>query len=379
MRLLHAHNQGAPIGLIKVHPSRRRFVAFSATIDEAVLWGWDFGCLERAARLGPRRQRQPVRKFSISGSAHQFRKDRFDRDVAFHPDGVHLATAGEGRSIEIYRVSDGELVRTIGDPWERAQSVESHGPNTSAREYPPEHRGFDQLEFTGRGRVLVAGPTAYEESHFFEFDRGASICWLWLGFAPLAHHPRKELLAFVCNDKDGATIRFANGLARFELEGNATGWNRPRLKVSDQEQEPGWFVPTMVKVNAMVFSPACDAFALTGEIPASGPRSIAVSVHDFPSLRTRFVRKIEFDDDLVAAVLPAPWPIATRPVAFHPGRRWLFVPEGIGLITVLDAATGEELDYWDAHADQVTCIDVQHETGILASGDLEGEVKVWRL
>jgi hypothetical protein len=27
----------------------------------------------------------------------------------------------------------------------------------------------------------------------------------------------------------------------------------------------------------------------------------------------------------------------------------------------------------------VTCIDVQHETGILVSGDLEGEVKVWQL
>ena len=91
------------------------------------------------------------------------------------------------------------------------------------------------------------------------------------------------------------------------------------------------------------------------------------------------MRNIEFDDDLVAARLPAPWPITTNPVAFDPGGRRLFVPEGIGLITVLDAETGEELDYWDAHADQVTSIDVQHETGVLVSGDLEGEVKVWRL
>ena len=51
----------------------------------------------------------------------------------------------------------------------------------------------------------------------------------------------------------------------------------------------------------------------------------------------------------------------------------------IGLITVLDSATGDELDYWDAHADQVTSINVQHQTRMLVSGDLEGEVKVWTL
>jgi hypothetical protein len=379
MRLVHAHNQGAPLGLIKVHPSRRRFVAFSATVDEAVLWGWDFGCLERVARLGPRRERRAVRKFSVSGGVHQFRKDRFDRDVAFHPDGVYLATAGEGRPIEIHRLSDGELMRTIGNNLDRDRSVESQGHKAATREYPPEHQGFDRVAFADGGHFLVAGPTTCEGSHVFGFGQGASICCLWRGFAPFAWHAREKLIAFLCNDSGGATIRFARVQVPFALEENAAGACPPRVKVSDAGPESGWCVPTMVNVSGMVFSPAGDAFALSGEVPGSGRRVITVSVHDFPSWRTRFVRNIEFDDDLVAAHLPAPWPIATHPVAFDQRGRRLFIPEGIGLITVLDAVTGEELDYWDAHADQVTSIDVQQKTATLVSGDLGGEVKVWRL
>jgi hypothetical protein len=183
----------------------------------------------------------------------------------------------------------------------------------------------------------------------------------------------------VRNDQGGATIRFARVCQPFRPPEQELGWGSPRVKVSDDEDTWGFDVTAMIDVSGLVFSPAGDAIALCGEVPDSTPRMITVSVHDFPSLRKRFVRNIEFDDDLVAARLPAPWPITTNPVAFDPGGRRMFVPEGIGLITVLDAATGEELDYWDAHADQVTSIDVQHETGVLVSGDLEGEVKVWRL
>ena len=115
MQLLHSHQQGAPLGLIKVHPTRRRFVAFSATVDDAVLWGWDYGCLERVARLGARQERRATREFRMFGSELEVRQEFFDRDVAFHPDATRMAVAGEGRPIEIYRVSDGELIRTMGD------------------------------------------------------------------------------------------------------------------------------------------------------------------------------------------------------------------------------------------------------------------------
>ncbi len=191
MRLVHAHNQGAPLGLIKVHPSRRRFVAFSATVDEAVLWGWDFGCLERVARLGPRRERNAVRKFSISGIAHQFRKDRFDRGVAFHPDGVHLATAGEGRPIEIYRAVDGQLIRVIGESSRRAQPVEIDEHEASRYEYPPEHQGFDRITFADAGRILVAGQTTIQGTQVLDFDRDSTIGCLWGGYRAFFPAPRR--------------------------------------------------------------------------------------------------------------------------------------------------------------------------------------------
>jgi hypothetical protein len=38
--------------MLKVHPSRSRLVGFSATRDEALLWGWGAGRLKRLARLG---------------------------------------------------------------------------------------------------------------------------------------------------------------------------------------------------------------------------------------------------------------------------------------------------------------------------------------
>ena len=229
MRLVHAQNQGAPIGLIKVHPRHRRFVAFSATVDEAVLWGWDFGCLERVARLGQRRERNAVRKFSMSGIAHQFRKDRFDRDIAFHPDGVHLATAGEGRAIEVYRAADGELVRVIGETSRRAQPVE----------YPPEHQGFDRIMFTDAGRILVASPSTIQGTQVLDFDRDATIGCLWGGFAPFSRHPVEELLALVRNDQGGATIRFARVCQPFRPPEKELGWDSPRVKVSDDEQDTG--------------------------------------------------------------------------------------------------------------------------------------------
>src|ERR1017187_5592383 len=77
MHLLYSHQQGAAIGLIKVHPTRRRFVAFSATVDDAVLWGWDYGCLERVARLGARQERRATREFRMFGSELEVRQEFF--------------------------------------------------------------------------------------------------------------------------------------------------------------------------------------------------------------------------------------------------------------------------------------------------------------
>ena len=254
------------------------------------------------------------------------------------------------------------------------------GANKTAFEYSAECQGFDRITFSDFGRLLVAQPIAeMNAAHVLEFGSDAVIGTLWEGFAPFAIHRPEELIAMVRNDQFGTEIRWARARRHSQNPKDNIDWAPQRVKVSQEEDDWGWSVPTMINVSGMVFSPDGDAFALSGEQFGIDPRTITVSVHEFPSLRTRFVRTIEFDDKPIIDLFPIPWPIATRPVAFGPGGRRLYVPEGIGLITVLDAMTGEEIDYWDAHADQVCTIDVQHDTGILVSGDLEGEVKVWSL
>ena len=43
MHLLCSDHLGTPLAGMKVHPSRSRIVGFSASRDEAFLWGWESG------------------------------------------------------------------------------------------------------------------------------------------------------------------------------------------------------------------------------------------------------------------------------------------------------------------------------------------------
>ena len=79
------------------------------------------------------------------------------------------------------------------------------------------------------------------------------------------------------------------------------------------------------------------------------------------------------------ASLPAPWWTTNQSFAFGPDGRQLFGLSGTGSIIALDAMTGEDIGRWEAHAGLVTTLDVQHRTGTLVSGGLDGEVKIWML
>src|SRR5262249_41258276 len=140
----------------------------------------------------------------------------------------------------------------------------------------------------------------------------------------------------------------------------------------------GWFVPSIVNVCGMIFSPAGDAFALSGG--AHGyDRALTVSVHDFPSLHTRFMREIELGHEVNDEALPVPGWRTNQSFAFRPDGRRLYGLSGTGRILALDAMTGEVVGRWEAHAGLVTTLDVQHRTGTLVSGGLDGEVRVWML
>jgi hypothetical protein len=70
------------------------------------------------------------------------------RDADFHPGGVYMATVGEGRPIEVYRVFDGQPMRTIADISGPVDVMMPCGLGRVPWEFPAEHQGF------GRVRVV---------------------------------------------------------------------------------------------------------------------------------------------------------------------------------------------------------------------------------
>jgi hypothetical protein len=264
MRLLYSDNLGAPLAMIRVHPFRKRLVGLTASRDEAFLWGWEAGRLQRLAQLGATRDYKSTRRFRVGSRALEFRKEDLGRDVAFHPDGVHIATVGEGRPIEFYRVSDGEPMHTIGDISGPVDSMASNQPVKIPLGITPVDRGFERISFSDSGRLVIAQSIGAPGAEVYSFGTGALVGSLWEGFYPYATHPKEELLAMVLNDQGGTLIRFARVRVPFQRDEGEIGWGRPRIRVSDEEDECGWYVPSMVNVCCMVFSPAGDAFAVSG-------------------------------------------------------------------------------------------------------------------
>jgi hypothetical protein len=160
MRLLCSDHLGAPLAMMKVHPSRSRLVGFSASRDEAFLWGWGAGRLRQLARLGTPRDYGSTRRIRVLGHEVELAGSGLARDVGSHPDGVHMATVGEGRPIEVYRVFDGEPIRTIADTPGPVNVMMPSGSGWIPWEFPPEHQGFDRIAFSDSGRFIIAGPIA---------------------------------------------------------------------------------------------------------------------------------------------------------------------------------------------------------------------------
>ena len=371
MYLLCNDHLGSPLAGMKVHPSQSRMVGFSGARDEAFLWGWDSGHLQQLARFGSGRDDRPVRTARILGREVPLPGGELARDVAFHPDGVYMAIVGEDRPIEIRRISDGELIREIADLSGPVVRMIPFGWGIPLEfGYVPwefTRCGFGHIAFSGSGRLFIA------EARVYGFETGTAIGSLWEDFVPYATHPREDILAMVSSDQGGTHIRFARVQEPFRQYEQEIGWEPPRIRASDDEDEYGWFVPTMVNVESLVFSPSGDAFALSGGPGMKGDRQ-SVSVHDFPSLRLRFERGIEVSGE---GLRPG-WSMST-PIAFDLQGRRVYVPSGAGQIVALESMTGEEIGRWEAHAGSVTAFDVQQRTGTLVSSGLDGDVKVWRL
>ena len=173
MHLLFSDHLGTPLAGMKVHPSRSRMVGFSASRDEAFLWGWESGHLERLARFGSGRDDRPVRTARILGHEVPLPGGELARDVAFHPDGVHMAIVGVDRPIEIRRIADGELIRAIADLSGPVVQMIPFGWGTRLEignlpwEFTP--CGFGHIAFSHSGRLLIAGPIPHLGARVYEF------------------------------------------------------------------------------------------------------------------------------------------------------------------------------------------------------------------
>ena len=285
MRLICRDNLDAPLAMLKVHPSRSRLISFSASCDEAFLWGWGAGRLKRLAQLGTRRDFRSTRTIQVLGHEVELPGGDLARDAGFHPDGIHLATVGETRPIEVYRVFDGKPIRTIADTSAAVDMTTPSGLGQMLWEFLPRRHGFTRIAFSASGHFIIAGPVAGLCARVYEFQTGTPVGSLWEGFEPYAVDRRWEVLAMVRNDQGGTLIRFAQLPEPFRRDEGDIGWGTPRVKASDEEDEWGWDVPSMVNVYGMVFSPAGDAFALSGGLGLYDDGFLNVSVHDFPSLR----------------------------------------------------------------------------------------------
>ena len=101
-----------------------------------------------------------------------------------------------------------------------------------------------------------------------------------------------------------------------------------------------------------------------------------VSVHEFPSLGMRFRKRIEMNGWAEPDWLTWLPRLPIERVAFHPDGRSLYVRQATD-VAALDAVSGEERGRWKAHDHLVTSADVRAEPPILATGGLDGNVRIW--
>ena len=250
MRLICRDNLGAPLAMIKVHPLRNRLISFSASCDEAFLWGWGAGRLKRLARLGIRRNYASTQTIQVLGHEVELPRGDLARDAGFHPDGIHLATVGERRPIEVYRVFDGKPIRTIADTSASVDVTTPSGLGQMLWELLPKPQAFTRIAFSASGRFIISGPVAGLCARVYEFQTGTPVGSLWEGFEPYAVDRRWEVLAMVRNDQGGTLIRFANcrsrsGAMRERLGGGHRGSKRAMRRTNGVGTSLRWSTYTV--------------------------------------------------------------------------------------------------------------------------------------
>jgi WD40 repeat protein len=323
MKPLSIVNQDSQVTKVRFHPLENRLVSLSATADDVCLWKWDepedLGLLKRfgAMKVDARRV----------------------MDAAFSPDGKLLAAVGMNRPVQLWRVPEGKLEQSLG-----------------SAEGPEDYRGYSAVIFSASGKLVVATSLGQLRTEVYEVKSGKLVETYWgdafnTGFAL---HPEGQILANIMNDQGENNIRFGILTDSFQ------GYNLQLEGYTD--------------FGGMAFSPDGKALALVGGVPP-----VDLQVHTFPSLKMRFEETFEPPHELAK-----PWifeggsPFVER-VVFSPDSKRLICPAPTGHLLELDALKGKQLRKWKAHEGVATTVDIRYADMLLASGGMDGAIKLWQL
>jgi WD40 repeat protein len=394
MRLLDVVKLDRPIAKLRVHPSASHVATFSASTNALSVWTWQSGRLEQTFEVSllpafrtnegsPSNARAQIIKGMIT------HRSTTCRDVAFHPKEDALALVGDGRRIEIYRTTTGDLgcsMGSFGSAGDRVTDVTAHLLSNGVRdtqgglvsrfesrvsEFHRLIQGYCNVTFSAGGGRVAACSTVDFKTEVYDFEVHRRVGSFFGSNSRFVTHADLPIVACARNDQLGCSIQFVELAESFEGEGNEFGWGAPRVRMSEREDEFGWSPSALItSVDGMAFNEKGDLLLVTGGIPEFGKY---FGLYEFPSLSEIFCRRFalsgfeepdELSDDPVIAM-------------FHPDGLHILVPLPNGLISELDVSTGSELRRWRAHDDFVTCFEMRKSKLLTAS--INGELKIWTI
>jgi hypothetical protein len=180
----------------------------------------------------------------------------------------------------------------------------------------------------------------------------------------IALQPEGELSASFVSDQGATLLRFARA---------AEGVGQGGLAMFDRA-----LIIDVDGYEGLVFSPSGDRFAMMGNT-----YEVFAVVHSFPSLKRELVLPVAAWNDLHQK-LPPPWndyrwSLGER-VAFTPDGRSLLLGNFAGDVVLVTLGAKPTLEQvWKTHDGPVGALRTRHHDGMLATTDLQGHLRLFRM
>jgi WD40 repeat protein len=287
----------------------------------------------------------------------------YSDDISFHPYEDSFCLSNGSNALTLYDVVDGHTLDTVG-----GRSCLGHGDQP-----PGVELAYRAVTFAGSGVLIVACSLSDYRTHVLDVVKRTYLGSFFGCDTCFALHPQRNIIATVRNDQGGAAVRFVELSGAFSGSTQEVGWDPPRVKVCDAEDEFGWY-PDPLNVSGMVFSPNGTSFAVVG---GAASDSYEVCSYRFPSLEKQFhFHRDVSREHLVRADAMG---LTAERAAFHPSSFRLLVPLPSGAIQEFDLRNGNEIGRFQEHRSWIRTLDVQHAGRTAISGDMDGGLCMWRI